>query len=308
MRDRPGSTFRTGRTFATVAVVLGFVAACTSVSSTPKATTVATAQPTANATQAPTPTPGATPTAAGATKPAASPRPQLTTLADAADHYVTCPDGSPNGCLVPGTYRLGSDVLSTGVSPVVVPAGWFEWDMGPGTEGLLVERSDADDGSGWGALFSSVGLVSRDPCDSSKGMFPAGSTSSADELLAAMKTWPDFQVGAPRSITLGGAAGKQVAVTSSKTAAECPNPVIWRTPQGTDFNGYPEVGAKPKTDAGTFLLLDVVGEVLAIRTTDFPQTTSTELGQGVKPDPTRHLADQQTLHTILDSLRFSQGS
>ncbi len=101
-----------------------------------------------------------------------APTPQLTTLADAANHYVTCPDGSPDGCLVPGTYTLGSDVLSTVVSPVVVPAGWFEWDMGPGTEGLLVERSDVDGGSGWGALFSSVGIVSRDPCDSSQGTFP----------------------------------------------------------------------------------------------------------------------------------------
>jgi hypothetical protein len=30
-----------------------------------------------------------------------SKRPQLTTLAEAANHYVTCPDGSPDGCLVP---------------------------------------------------------------------------------------------------------------------------------------------------------------------------------------------------------------
>ncbi len=123
-----------------------------------------------------------------------------------------------------------------------------------------------------------------------------------------MKRWPGFQVGAPRAITLGGASGKQVAVTSTKTSAKCPSPVIWQTPQGTGFNGYPEVGAKPKGYTAQFLLFDVAGKVLAIRTTDFPQQTQTEVDQGVKPDPQRHLADQQTLRAILDSLQFGRGS
>jgi hypothetical protein len=92
------------------------------------------------------------------------------------------------------------------------------------------------------------------------------------------------------------------------TSATCPSPVIWQTPQGTGFNGYPEVGDEPKGYTAQFLFLDIGGAVLAIRTTDFSQTTSTELGQGVKPDATRHVADQTTLHTILNSLRFSSGS
>jgi hypothetical protein len=285
---------------------MGLVAACSS-ASTPNATTVATSPPAANPTQALAPAPAVTQKASPATTAAASTAPQLTTLAEA-PNYEPCPDGNPDGCLSPGTYRLGSDVLASAVSPVVVPGGWFEWDMGPGTEGLLVERRDAKDGSGWGVLFSSVGLVSKDPCDAAKGTFPAGSTSSVDGLLAAMTSWPGFQVSKPRSITVGGASGKQVAVTSTKTNAKCPAPIIWQTPQGTGFNGYPEVGAKPKGYTAQFLLLDVAGKVLAIRTTDFPETTPTELGQGVAPDPGRHLADQQTLHAILDSLRLSQGS
>ena len=300
--------FRTTRTLAMIGAALALVAGCSGADTSPGVLAAATPQPTANATQAPTPTPAATPTAASATKPAASPAPQLTTLAEAADHYVTCPDGSPDSCLIPGTYRLGLDVLATVVSPVVVPAGWFEWDMGPGTEGLLVERSDVGDGSGWGALFSSVGLVSRDPCDPTKGTFPADAANSVDGLIAAMKGWPGFEVGAPRSITLGGASGKQVAVTSTKTSTECPNPVIWQTPEGTGFNGYPEVGAKPKGYTAQFMVLDVAGEVLAIRTTDFPQTTQTEMDQGIAPDPKRHVADQKTLHAILDLLQLVQGS
>jgi len=299
---------RTTRTLAIIGAAVALMAACSGADMSPGIGTASTTPPTAKATQAPTPTPAASPTAVPATTPAASPAPQPTTLAEAGNHYVTCPDGSPDGCLVPGTYTLGSDVLSTGDSPVVVPAGWFEWDMGPGTVGLLVERSDADDGSGWGALFSSVGLVSRDPCDPTLGSFPAGTAKSVDALIAAMTHWPGFDVSTPRAIALGGASGKQVAVTSTKTSKQCPTAVLWQTPQGTGFNGYPEVGAKPKEYTAQFVLLDVAGEVLAIRTTDFPQTTATEMEQGVKPDPKRHVADQQTLHTILESLRFSSGS
>jgi hypothetical protein len=249
-------------------------------------------------------TPALTPTATPATSHAA----QLMTLAEAANHYVTCPDGSPDDCLIPGTYRLGSDVLAKAVSPVVVPAGWFEWDMGPGTEGLLVERADVKDGSGWGALFSSVGLVFRDPCDLTKGTFPSGSTNSVDGLIDAMTKWPGFHVGQPRPTTLGGVQGKQVAVTSPKTNTVCPDGAIWSTPQGTAFNSYPEVADRPNAYTAQFQIFDVGGDVLAIRTTDFPDPTPTEISQGVKPDPVRHAADQKTLHAILESLQLGKGS
>jgi hypothetical protein len=176
--------------------------------------------------------------------------------------------------------------------------------MGPGTEGLLVERSDVDGGSGWGALFSSVGLVFRDPCDLTKGTFPSRSTNSVDGLTAAMTSWPGFEVGQPHSVNVGGASGKQVAVRSSKTTTDCPDGVIWWTPQGTAFNSYPEVADRPDTYTAQFQIFDVGGDLLAIRTTDFPDPTPTEVGQGVKPDSGRHVADQKTLHAILDSLRF----
>jgi hypothetical protein len=297
MRAHAGSTLRTAWKFAWVALAMLLVGACSSASA-PNDTTVATSAPVANPTQAPTATPVATRTTT-----AVSTTPQLTTLRNA-PNYEPCPDGNPDACMSSGTYRLGSDVVPTAVSQVVIPGGWFEWDMGPGTEGILVERSDAKDGSGWGVLFSSIGLVSRDPCDAAKGTFPAGSTSTVDGLIAAMKSWPGFQVGTPQSVTVGGVPGKQVAATSTETTATCPAPVIWQTPQGTGFNGYPMVGVHPKGYTATFQLVDVDGKVLAIRMTDFPQTTQTELGQGVASDPSRHAADQRTLHAILDSLRF----
>jgi hypothetical protein len=127
-----------------------------------------------------------------------------------------------------------------------------------------------------------------------EGHVPADSTGSVDGLLAAMQSWPGFEVGAPRSVTVGGVPGKQVAVTFTETTATYPDPVVWQTPQGTGFNGYPMVGAHPKGFTATFQLVDVGGKLLAIRTTDFPQMTATELNQGLASNPKRHSADQQT--------------
>jgi hypothetical protein len=89
---------------------------------------------------------------------------------------------------------------------------------------------------------------------------------------------------------------------------DCPTAVVWFTPQGTEFDGYPMVSENPKGYTAQLLIFDVGGEVLAIRTTDFPGPSPAEVSQGVAPDAGRHLADQKTLHAILDSLRFGQGS
>jgi hypothetical protein len=222
--------------------------------------------------------------------------------------YRSCGRGGPPiSCLTAGRYTLGNGLLRTTVT-VEIPTGWFEWDQGSGTQGVLLDRPDVHQGTGWGVIFSAVGAVWRDPCDPAKGTFPTGSTGSVDGLVAAMASWPGFEVSAPRPVTLNGATGKQVAVSSTKTVAKCPNAVIWDTPQGSAVDGYPMVAERSKAYTAQFLILDVGGEVLAIRTTDFPQASPFEVSQGIAPDPGRHRAEQQTLHAILDSIRFGGGS
>ena len=223
--------------------------------------------------------------------------------------YRSCDRGGPpTTCLTSGTYTLGNGLLRTNAT-FDLPTGWFEWNPGTGSQGVLVERSDIPGGgSGWGVLFSAVGAVWRDPCDSSKGTFPAASTNSVDGLLIAMASWPNFDVSAPRSIALGRATGKEVAVSSRMTTTDCPNGVIWHTPQETAIDAYPMVAERASAYTAQFLVLDVGGEVLAIRTTDFPQTSPFEVSQGIAPDPGRHRAEQATLHAILDSIRFGGGS
>ena len=62
------------------------------------------------------------------------------------------------------------------------------------------------------------------------------------------------------------------------------------------------VAGQPRT--GTFRIVDVVGTLVVMRTTDFGDPSPHELAQGVEPDPTRHAADQVELQSILDSIRI----
>jgi hypothetical protein len=54
-----------------------------------------------------------------------------------------------------------------------------------------------------------------------------------------------------------------------------------------------------------FRIIDVGGQILAIRTTDYPEPSPYELSQGVAADPTRHAADQVALEKIVESIRIA---
>jgi hypothetical protein len=212
--------------------------------------------------------------------------------------------GQPAACLTAGTYVLGNGLLGTTVT-VVVPTGWFEWDPGTGTQGLLVHRSlDGSEASGWGVIFSSIGSVSRDPCNLAKGTVPADQTKTVDGLIGAMARWPGFHVGRSKPVVIGGVQGQQVQVTATPTQATCANATTWTTPQGTPVDGYPMVAERPDAYPAQFIVLDVNGELLVLRSTDFPQPSPLEVSQGRPADPGRHRTDQATLHEILDSIRF----
>jgi hypothetical protein len=236
------------------------------------------------------------------------PSPLPGTLLGNADYRSCGRGGPPISCLTAGTYTLGNGLLQRTPATIVIPKGWFEWDPGPGSQGVLLDRPDAKLGTGWGVVLSAVGAVMRDPCDVSKGRFPTAATDSVDGLVAAMTSWPGFEVSAPAAITVGGKPGTLVAVSSRKTVTDCPNGVIWDTPQGTAFDAYPMVAERALGYTAQFRILDVGGEIVAIRTSDFPQPSPFEVSQGIAPDPGRHRAEQQTLRDIVASIRFGQGS
>ncbi len=199
---------------------------------------VASVAPTAS------PTPVATPVA--------TPAPSATLLTLRSAPAAACRAGETlTGCMKAGTYALSPDVVAGGAS-LDVPSGWFEWDPGMGSEGVLVDEPDAPDGSGWGLLFIVPGSVSRDPCDSKAGTYPAGAAvGSVDELVAAMSSWPGFKPTIPQPITIDGASGKVFELTSTKAVATCPTAVLWQTPQLTTLDAYPIVNRKPEQRASS---------------------------------------------------------
>ena len=147
------------------------LAACSTSNSTPKPTT--TAPPAQPSTIASTIAPSAAPTrVTGSAVTARSLRGAET---------VPCHQGSSDAqCVKAGTYALDASI-PPGTVTLDVPAGWFEWDPGGGTEGLLVDSGrDAPDGSGWGVLLSAVGTIPRDPCGELRGSIPADQTTTVD--------------------------------------------------------------------------------------------------------------------------------
>ena len=235
----------------------------------------------------------------------ASPAPPA--MLEQAPQAACSPGGGALDCLAPGNYRLTGNVWPAEIT-LGVPAGWFEWlpfTDRDAYDALLIAPSTGG-GSGWGLVFSVVDAVSKDPCDATKGRYDRAATDTIEELAAAMSRWPGFEATAPAAPTVvSGYSEQLVAVTSTRTVADCPNGSVWTIPQGGSVDAYPMVGASGKARTGTYRIVDVGGTLLVIMTTDFPETSPNELAQGLPDDRTRHAADQVAMHQILDSIRIA---
>jgi hypothetical protein len=256
----------------------------------------ATSAPTATPAPSLEPTPSAT---SGSSVPA-----EPLTLKAAPTAPCNATDTAATTCVTPGTYQLnnwpGPNTWPVMVT-VKVPAGWFDWDASPGFDGLLVGPG----ASGWGVMFATVGDVSRDPCDPTKGVIPAAQVDTPQKLAAAMKAWPRFKATAPQPITVDGHTGLKLQLTSTGPSTCDGTGQLWTTTSGGSMNVYPMIGSTAARAPGTFEIVDTGHGLLVIRTTDFPQTSPNELAGGVAPDPKRHAADQIELHAILDSIRLT---
>ena len=241
---------------------------------------------------------------AGAT-PTPAPTPALM-LAQASPAPCDTSD-TAKSCLPAGTFQLTG---SAGEWPVTVtfdvPAGWFEWQAAPGFDGVLVDGGAANrTNSGWGAMFATVGDVSRDACDPTKGLIPAAQVDTPAKLAAAMAAWPGFTATTPQPITVDGHSGLKLQLTITDPSACSSSPPLWLTTFGGTVNGYPMVGNSTSAP-GTYAIVDTGHGLLVIRTTDFPETSPNEIAAGIASNPTAHAADQVALHAILNSIRLSE--
>jgi hypothetical protein len=250
--------------------------------------------PSATSATSPSPTPGT-----GAVPPA---------LRDGAFAPCDAADTSPSTCLSAGTYQL-NNWRAPNTWPVKVtlnvPPGWFNWDAGPGVDALLVSGGPKARGdSGWGVLFSTVSDVARDPCDTSKGVIPAAQIDTPQKLAAAIAAWPQFRATAPQPVTLDGHDGLKLQLTSTGLGGCGAQGWLWRTTTAGRLDAYPMMGSASAAP-GTFEIIGTAGGLIVIRTTDFADTSPTELAGGVAANPTRHAADLTVLHGILDSIRLT---
>ncbi len=249
----------------------------------------------------------ASPTLAPSPAPTAAPSPSegsaLRTLEGAP--HESCQVKRTVACIIPGTYLFGA-VAPGGT--IDVPAGWWEWDPGAGSVGVLVEHADAPGGSGWGLTLIQVGTVRRDPCDRGAGTFAPEDVDTPAKLAAVMATWPGFEVTSPDLVEVGGIEGVQVRLTTTLEPADCMAPMLWETPSNTAIDAYPmlaEAGVDPgAVHPADLRIIELDGQMLAIRTMSSARTSPRERTQGIPDDPTRHEADMAAVQAMIDSIRF----
>ena len=80
----------------------------------------------------------------------------------------------------------------------------------------------------------------------------------------------------------------------------------WTSKLGKAYDGYPMTSGDPGAFTGRTWVVDVDGEPVLIRTTQFAGTSPHELDYGVADDPDRHTDDMADMQAIVESLRFGE--
>jgi hypothetical protein len=207
------------------------------------------------------------------------------------------------GDLPAGDYYLDLPAYPARID-FAVPAGWWHFWSGSTREtsdanAILVNSEDtgAANGSAWGLAFTIAGDVRVDPCDPAAGSMDSSVTESAEALAEAFSSWPAIQATGAEDVTVGGFAGTSVEITGEEGV--CDEPVLFTTPLGYEFG---PIFSSSEPSANQFMFVDVEGSVLIIWMNDFPGTTTFEVEGGASPDPQAHVADQDQLHDIFESV------
>ena len=219
---------------------------------------------------------------------------------------VACDATDTNkSCLPAGTYELTGGLNEWPATITLdLPAGWFEWSGGSGWDAALIQGGAQTNynGTGWGVMFTTIGNVFRDPCDTSKGTIAAAHVNTPQKLAAVIATWPKFTVTAPRPITVDGHTGVELTV-SRATQVGCGSGTTWLSATDAMVDAYPFAnGRQYRTSVR---IVDTGRGLLVIRSADFADTSPFELQNGVAQSATRHTADQPQLQAILDSVRIA---
>jgi hypothetical protein len=243
-----------------------------------------------------------TPQASQSTGPTARPEDPMLQNATAA----SCPGITDQLlCLEPGTYQLGSTALWPAIVTFDVPENWWYYENGTGSAGVLVQTEDIENGSGWGVIFSTVGAVSRDPCQRSAGTFAPDEVNTASALAAAMTAWPGFEATEPAPISDLAYPGVAITLVSAPRHEDCPDNNLFTTANSFPIDGYPMVNTQGRRHETEFRIFETEGGLLVVMATNFPETSPYEEDNGVSFDPERHVDHQVQMDAILDSIRLT---
>jgi hypothetical protein len=214
---------------------------------------------------------------------------------------------APATDLPPGDYYLDLPLYPARIE-FTVPEGWWHFWSGSTREtsdanAILVNSEDtgATNGSAWGLAFTVADEVRVDPCDPGAGSMDASVTESAEALAEAFASWPGIQATDAEGVTVGASSGLSVEITPDEGL--CDEPTLFTTPEGYEFG---PIWSSSEPSANQFFFFDVEGSVLIIWMTDFPGTTVFEVDGGASPDPQAHVADQDQLHALFESIVIQQ--
>lgn len=208
-------------------------------------------------------------------------------------------------CFEPGSYQLGTTVAWPAVVTMDVPAGWWPY-IGGGTDqlGVLVQTEDVSNGSGWGVIFTTIGSLSLDPCDTTAGMVDSDGRTLR-ELYDTIARWPGFIATDQQPVVDGEFEAIEFSLSSTKGTAECPAPIMWTSLNSLVIDAYPMLNEQGRRHETTFRIYDVDGKPLVVASMNFPETSPHEEANGHPFDPAAHADDLAELNGIVDSIQVS---
>ncbi len=209
--------------------------------------------------------------------------------------------GPPRPASSPG--RTGCRRRPTGATTISfdVPEGWWEWFPGnvlEDFEGVFADSSAAG-GSGWGAMFMTVGEVSRSPCD------PSGRCSSRRVSIrrrSSRQRWRRGQGSRRRPPCRSRSTAPRGSWSSSPRRKGSSSAPMARPSCGRPNSGPSSIPTRWSMRDGLlrpaqFRIVDVDGHLVVVRTTDFPGPSTYEVSQGLDPDSPLHAADRSSCAT-----------
>jgi hypothetical protein len=150
----------------------------------------------------------------------------------------------------PGQFLIGE--LGSYTITITVPAGWGS--LG----GVPYSVSSADSESPW-VDYLAVNDLFADPCDPTHGLRGVGPT--ADDLVAALSTYPGLTVDGTTAVLVSGYRGTRVQITSTDVDCGSAETKLWTGPPIPGYGRAHPGGGKAVVE---YTIVTIGGERLVI--------------------------------------------